>query len=54
MGSPRPGHVTILNFLKSETLIASLGDWYRLVEQFGKLLVGYCADVGHGDDHFML
>lgn len=31
VGSPRPGHLTILNFLKSETLISSLGCWYGLI-----------------------
>lgn len=54
MESPRPDHLSILNFLKSRTLIASLGDWGRLVKHFGKIFVGCCADAGHSDDHFML
>ena len=54
VGSTRPDHLRILDFLKSGTLIASWGDWCRLVEHFGKILVGCCAVVGPGDDHFML
>lgn len=46
MGSPRPGHLTILNFLESGTLIASLRGWREDgLNSWGESCRGKCSAV---------